>query len=339
MSFIWPFMLFSLLLIPVLIGLYFRLLQRRRQAVAALGPLGMVQNSTGRELGQRRHLPPLLFLFGLTLLLLGLARPEMIVNLPRIEGTVILAFDVSSSMMADDLEPTRIEAAKAAAQAFVENQPSTIMIGVVAFSNGGLVVQPPTNDQAAVLTTIERLSPEGGTSLGHGIFTSLNAIAGEAISIDVPSNDEASDDDSAPEASGQPIQIGDYSSAVILLLSDGENTGPPDPMEVAQVAAEAGVRIYPVGIGSPQGTVLQIDGFNILTQLNETTLQEIASLTNGFYYRAEDEESLQEIYENIDVQLTITGEKMEVTSIVAGVSLLLLLIGGALSLLWFGRVP
>ena len=110
-------------------------------------------------------------------------------------------------------------------------------------------------------------------------------------------------------------------------------------MEVAQVAAEAGVRIYPVGIGSPQGAVLEIDGYNILTQLNETTLQEIASLTNGFYYHAEDEETLREIYENIDLQLAITGEKMEITSIVAGASLLLLLIGGALSLLWFGRVP
>ncbi len=123
------------------------------------------------------------------------------------------------------------------------------------------------------------------------------------------------------------------------MLTDGENTAPPDPLEIAQLAAEAGVRIYPVGIGSEEGAVLEIEGFNILSQLDEATLQEIASVTNGFYYHAEDEETLQEIYENIDLQLTIKGEKTEVTSIVAGISLLFFLAGGALSLLWFGRVP
>jgi Ca-activated chloride channel family protein len=289
----------------------------------------MVQNSSGGEIGKHRHLPPAFFMLGLTLLLIGLARPEMIVNLPRVEGTAILAFDISNSMMADDLEPTRIEAAKAAARTFVENQPSTILIGVVAFSNGGLVVQTPTDDQAAVLATINRLSPQGGTSLGQGIFTSLNAIAGEAITIDEDSIEEGV----------RSIEIEDYSSAVVVLLTDGENTEPPDPLEIAQVAAEAGVRIYPVGIGSPEGSVIEVDGFSILTQLDETTLQQIASLTNGVYHYAEDEESLQEIYQNIDLQLTINEEKMEITSIMAGISMLLFLIGGLLSLFWFGRVP
>lgn len=329
MSFIWPLMLLSLLLVPLLVGLYFRLLHRRQRATADLGPLGMVQSSSGSKIGNHRHVPPTFFLLGLTLLLFGLARPEMIVSLPRVEGTAILAFDISNSMAADDLEPTRIEAAKAAARAFVENQPPTILIGVVAFSNGGLVVQTPTDDQAAVLATIDRLSPQGGTSLGQGIFTSLHAIAGEAITID-----ETSLEDGA-----QSIQIEDYSSAVVVLLTDGENTEPPDPLEIAQVAAEAGVRIYPVGIGSLEGTVVEVDGFSILTQLDEMTLQQIASLTNGVYHHAEDEESLQEIYQNIDLQLTINEEKMEVTSFVAGISMLLLLTGGLLSLFWFGRVP
>jgi Ca-activated chloride channel family protein len=329
MSFIWPLMLLTLLIVPLLIGLYILLLQRRKQFLAELGTMGMVQNSSGHELGLRRHAPPTFFLLGLTFLLIGMARPEMMVSLPRTEGTVILAFDVSNSMKADDLEPTRIDAAKAAARAFVENQPRTIMIGVVAFSNGGLIVQQPTFDQAAVLSTIERLSSQGGTSLGQGIFTSLNAIAGEAIAID-----EASLDEDLPS-----IQIENSSAAVVLLLTDGENTELPDPLEIAQVAAEAGVRIYPVGIGSQEGSVIQVDGFNILTQLNERTLQEIASLTNGSYYHAEDEETLQEIYESIDLQLTINGEKSEVTSIVAGISLLFLLIGGSLSLRWLGRLP
>lgn len=329
MSFIWPWMLLTLFSVPLLIGLYIRLLRRRRQATTGLGPLGMIQNRSGREIGRRRHVPPVFFLLGLAILFFGLARPEMVVNLPRVEGTAILAFDVSNSMAADDLEPSRIEAAKTAARTFIESQPRTIQIGVVAFSNGGLVVQQPTGDQAAVLAAVDRLSPQGGTSLGQGIFTSLNAIAGKSVAVD----------EVALEEDLQPIQLEDYSSAVVVLLSDGENTGPPDPLEIAQVAAESGVRVYTVGIGSPEGALLQLDGFNILSQLDETSLQQIASVTNGAYFQAGDVESLQEIYRDIDLQLTISGEKMEVTAIVAGLGLLLLLIGGALSLLWFGRAP
>lgn len=323
-------MLFSLLLVPLLVGLYLWLLQRQRQAVIDLGPLGVLQNSSGKEIGKRRHIPPAIFLIGLTLLLLASARPETDISLPRVEGTVILAFDVSGSMNADDLEPTRMEAAKVAARTFVENQPSTIMIGVVAFSGGGVVVQPPTDDQAAVLSTIDRLNPEGGTSLGQGIFASLSAIAGQAIAID---------DEATPEAQTVASQIGHFPSAVVVLLSDGEDTASSNPLEIAQIAADTGVRIFPVGIGSPEGAVLEIDGFKVVTQLNETPLQEIASLTNGAYYNAEDEESLRDIYQNIDLQLTIRAEKMEITSIVAGISILLFLISGALSLFWFGRVP
>ena len=177
-------MLLTLLLLPLLVGLYLRLLGQRQQKLATLGPMGVLQDGTRRAVGNRRHLPPLLFLLGLALLLFALARPQMIVNLPRIEGTVILAFDVSRSIATGDLEPSRIEAAKTAARAFVEKQPRTIKIGVVAFSNGGLIVQQPTSDQTASSATIDRLTPQGGTSLGHGIFTSLNAIAGEAILLE-----------------------------------------------------------------------------------------------------------------------------------------------------------
>lgn len=334
MSFIWPWMLLTLLLIPVFVGLYLRLIQNRKQAAANLGPLGTVQNQSGQKMGRRRHMPALCFLLGLMFLFVGLARPEMFVNLPRVEGTVILAFDISNSMLADDLEPSRIEAAKTAARTFVENQPSTIMIGVVAFSNGGLVVQPPTSIQADILATIERLNPQGGTSLGQGIFTSLNAIAGEALAIDVAGLEEAD-----AEVDEQRVQIGSYPSSVILLLSDGENTGEPDPLAIAQVAAEASVRVYSVGIGSPEGAVIEVDGFSILSQLNEKPLQDIANLTNGSYYHAEDAEALQEIYENVDLQLTIDGQKMEVTAIIAGIGLLLFLIGALLSMIWFGRMP
>lgn len=329
MTFIWPWMLTTLSLIPIFIGVYIYLIRKRQRAAADLGPLGYLQNNMGRNLGRRQYIPQVIYLFGLTLLLFGLSRPEAVVELPRVEGTVILAFDVSNSMAAEDLEPNRISAAKSAARTFVNNQPSTIQLGVVAFSNGGLVLQPPTDDQTAVLESIDRLSPQGATSLGHGIFTSLNAIAGEPITIDPE----------ALEVDIPEVDMGHFTSAVILLLTDGENTSSPNPLEIAQLAAEAGVRIYPVGIGSTEGAVLEIEGFNIVTALNETTLQEIASLTNGTYYHAEDEETLQEIYENVDLHLTINGEKMEVTAILAGLSTLFFLLGGALSMLWYGRMP
>lgn len=329
MTFIWPRMLLTLLLVPILIGGYVWLFRKHQRMAADLGPMSLIQNSSGDRLGRRRHISPLLFMVGFTFLLFGLARPETFLDLPRVEGTVILAFDISNSMAADDMKPTRMEVAKAAARTFVENQPSTIQIGVVAFSNGGLVVQPPTDDQATVLATIDRLNPQGATSLGQGIFSSLNAIAGEAIQIDLASLEEET----------PSLDIGHYPSAVVMLLTDGENTSSPDPLEIAQLAADAGVRIYPIGIGDPEGTILEVEGFNILTQLNEPTLQEIANVTNGSYYRAENEESLQEIYKNVDLRLTISGETMETTSIFAGISLLFFLMGGALSLHWYGRMP
>lgn len=333
MTFIWPWMLPALLLVPLLVVFYLRLLRQRRETADRLGPLGIVQNRSGRVVGRRRHLPPALYLVGLTCLLFGLARPELPVSLPRVEGTVILAFDVSNSMLADDLAPNRIEAAKVAARTFVENQPSTIRIGVVAFGNGGLVVQPPTNVREDVLAAIARITPQGGTSLGQGIFTALNAVAGKPLGADaaLPEGDLP--------AEMPALEIDDYSSAVIVMLTDGENTRAPDPLDVAQLAAEAGVRIYPVGIGSADGAVLEVDGFNVVTRLDEAALEAIASVTNGAYYRAQDTEALQDIYKAIDLQLTVKGEEIEVTSILAGIAALFLLVGAGLSMIWFGRVP
>jgi Ca-activated chloride channel family protein len=335
MSFIWPSMLFSLLLIPLFAAGYVRLLKRRQEKTAVLGTMGLFQTGMGQQLGRRKHLPFAIFLLAITFLLAGFARPEMPVDLPRVEGTVILAFDVSNSMIADDLEPSRMEAAKAAARTFIEEQPPSVQIGIVAFSNGGLIVQQPTNITADLLAAVDRISPQGGTSLGQGIFTSLSAIAGEAIALD----EEALERGDLQSGNLQTVDIGYYGSAVIVMLSDGEDTTGLDPLQVAQLAANAGVRIFPIGIGRPEGTVIELDGFSVATVLNEAVLQDIADLTNGEYFYAEDTADLEEIYDNIDLQLTIRGEKMEITSIIAGVGLLLFLIGGCLSMLWFGRVP
>jgi Ca-activated chloride channel family protein len=336
MSFIWPVMLLLLLLIPLFVLLYVQLQQRRRRLAASYGSFGLLREAAGRELGRRRHIPPALFLGGLTILLLAMARPQATVSLPRIEGTIILGFDVSGSMAADDLKPTRMEAAKTAAREFVEHQPSTVQIGIVAFSDGGFTVQTPTNDQEAILATINRLSPQRGTSLGQGILASLNTIA--ALNAEPTPSPEAGQTPT-PAPSPTPVPEGTYLPAAIILLTDGENNQEPDPLVVAQAAADRGVRIYTVGIGSAAGTTLHVEGFTVHTQLDEATLQQISQLTDGLYYNAENEEELRAIYENLNPQLVVKPEKMEVTSIFAGAGIFIFLIGGAFSLLWFSRLP
>jgi Ca-activated chloride channel homolog len=327
MSFIWPHMLVLLVLAPLLVAGYVSLVRSRARRTAELAAQGFVPTAPARRRRRLRHVPFGFFLTALVLLLFALARPEVSLALPHREGTVILAFDVSNSMMAKDLEPTRMDAAKAAAKTFVAKQPDSIKIGVVAFSDGALVTQEPTNVQADVDAAIDRLTPMGGTSLGQGIYTSLTAIAGHPISVD-------------PEALAgniDDLDIGFLGGAVVL-ISDGENTSSPDPMKVAELAAVAGVRVYPVGIGSADGTVVDIGGFQVATALDEDELTQIASTTGGTYYHAQDADALAGIYKHIDLHITSQTKKQEATGVVTGISTALLLIGATLSLVWFGRL-
>lgn len=333
MSFIWPAMLILLVLVPLFIGLYLRLQRRRRLFAARYGSLGIVQAAAGQPLGRRRHIPPALFLAGLTILLIGLARPQALISLPRVEGTVILAFDVSGSMAAEDMQPTRMEAAKAVARDFVQRQPNSVQIGVVAFSDGGFAVQAPTNDQGAILAAINRITPQRGTSIGQGILASLNTIA--ARTEQAPRRYSTL----APTQTPTPVPAGSNTSAMIVLLTDGENNGPPDPLAAAQAAADRGVRIYTVGIGSVAGTTLHVNGFTVHTSLDEATLQQISRSTEGAYYNAQSQDDLRAIYQNLGLQLVIKPEETEITALFAGVGILFLLLGGACSLLWFSHVP
>jgi Ca-activated chloride channel family protein len=255
-----------------------------------------------------------------------------------VEGIVILAFDVSGSMSATDFEPTRMEAAKEVGREFVKRQPGTVKVGVVSFSDNGFSMQLPTNDQEAILASIDRLRPERGTSLANGIIISLNTIANATgqppiLGMDV----QLPDASSSPPTPAPVSDVND--SAVIVLITDGENNMNPDPLEAAQFAADRGVRIHTIGVGSSAGTELEVNGFKVFTQLDEATLQQIAEITDGNYYNAQTEEDLQTIYENIDPQLVIVEEKTEVTAIFAGASILILLFAGMLSLLWFSHVP
>ncbi|HEX5501260.1 MAG TPA: VWA domain-containing protein [Thermomicrobiales bacterium] len=332
MSFIWPAMLLSLLALPLLVAFYLRVQRRRRALAARYGSLGLVQGAAGR----RRHVPPALSLLGLAFLAVALARPQTVVSLPSVAGTVVLAFDVSGSMAADDVKPTRMDAAKAAARAFVERQPPTVRIGVVAFSDGGLSVQPPTADRDTVLAAIGRLTPQRSTSLANGILASLNVIA---VAESNQSPNYYSDRTPTPAPTPTPVPPGTHASAAIVLLTDGENTAPPDPLAAAQAAADRGVRIYTVGVGSAAGTTLHVDGFAVHTQLDEATLQQIARRTDGAYYSATDAQGLRAVYDQLGTRFVIEPRRLEVTALFAGAGFLVLLLGGACSLLWFGRVP
>lgn len=334
-TFLWPALLWLLLLILPVVALYVRMQIRRRRRAASQGSFGLLQQASGKGPGARRHIPSVFFLFGLAILIVAMARPQMVVSLPRVEETVILAFDVSGSMAAADMEPTRMEAAKAIARDFVRHQPITVQIGVVAFSETGFSVQPPSNDQQAILASINRIEPQRGTSLASGIQVSLDAIAKYLGQVPEDSADFAPELLPTPT----PMPPGTYSSAVIVLLSDGENNVNPDPLTAAQAAADRGVRIHTVGLGSATGITLEVNGFSVHTQLDEALLQQIAQMTGGTYHNAVNEEDQRAIYANINPQVVVKAEKMEATALFAGLSLLFLLVGGALSLLWFGRLP
>ena len=328
MSFIWPWVLVSLLAMPVCVFVYVRLQRKRSRDAAGLGTLGIVWEGVVVQAGWRRHVPPIIFLVGLALLATASARPLLALPLPRMEGTVLLTFDISASMAADDVKPTRMGAAKLVGKALVQQRPSSARIGVVAFGEGGLVVQPPTDDDEALVATIDRLVPQSGTSLGRGILTALNLVAPEA---------DLSSGDTGPIDRGTPVDA--LAPAVIVLLTDGENMAPPDPLEAAQMAIDRGVRVHTVGLGTSEGTVVEVDGFNLFTRLNEPILQEIALLTEGVYFKLEGLDDAPPVYEELETEFVVESREVEVTSAFGGISALLLLAGGALSLLWFGRVP
>ena len=328
MSFIWPWVLVSLVGLPVCVLVYVNLQRRRSASASRLGTLGGVQGDSATLAGMRRHVPPIILLVGVALLAFASARPEVTLPLPRMEGTVILAMDVSSSMAADDVEPTRMDAAKTVARALVERRPDSAVTGVVAFGEGGLIVQPPTGDEEALYATIDRLTPQSGTSLGRGLLTALNVASPERE----PGSVEASDADGSEPR-------GPFAPAMIILLTDGENTDPPEPTEIAQMAIDRGVRVHTVGVGTEQGAVIEVEGFNLFTQLNEPVLREISLLTEGDYFRLEDMDDIAAVYEELETEFVVESREVEVTSVVGGISALLLLASGALSLFWFGRVP
>jgi len=327
MTFEWPLLLWSLALVPIMLGLYV-LAQRRRRAYAVrFTNLALLREVVGRRPGVRRHIPPLFFLLGLVALLVSLARPSAVIAVPRDESDVMLAIDVSGSMAASDLRPTRMDAARQAAETFVQSLPADTRVGLVSFNNRAQLDAPLTRDHAAVLSAIKRLQAGGGTAIGDGLGLAIDAIQRGADDTSAPSGTTAS------QATGSETRRG----GTIVLLSDGASSVGQPPEQAANRAVAAGVTVQTVGIRQ-RNSGARVNG-NIPVDLDERTLQQIARTTGGEYFYAAQSTDLQKIYASISSQVNWTEERTEVTALVSAFGTVLVLAGGLFSLRWLHGLP
>ncbi|MDI6101376.1 VWA domain-containing protein [Actinoplanes sp. NEAU-A12] len=326
MTFLYPALIAVAVVITAAAVTGYLALQKRR--AAGLRAAGFTSLTGG---GVRRHLPYALLLAALPVMLTGLARPQAEVAVPRVAGTVLLAFDISNSMSADDVAPSRLGAAQEAAKAFVEDQPDTVDVGVLVFGDQALLTQAPTDDHAAAVAAIGRVTPSGGTSLGQAILVALGTITGKPVSL--PPGQGA-----AGTAAPAPADLGYWPSATIVVFSDGEETGGPDVRAAAELAAAAGVRIQTVGVGTAKGATVEVDGFQLGTALDETLLTTVAQVTGGAYQQAGDAAALTDSTKSIDLRLTTEKEPLELTAPFAAAALVLLTLGGLLGVRWHGRI-
>jgi Ca-activated chloride channel homolog len=345
MTFLWPEMLWLLLIVPLLVAGYFYLLRRKQESALRYASLSMVKEAIGVQ-RFRRHIPPLLFLFALIAMLAAIARPAAVVTLPSQHQTIILAMDVSGSMRAVDVQPNRISAAQAAAKAFVAEQPANVRIGVVSFAATASVVQTPTQNRDDIIGAIDRFQLQRGTAIGSGIIVSLATIFPDA-GIDVSSLiygrsasrgmplDQAGKAEKPPF---KPVPPGSYTSAAIILLTDGQRTTGPDSMEAARMAADRGVRIFTVGIGTTKGETIGYEGWSMRVRLDEDTLKAIADMTRGQYFYAGTATDLKKVYESLNSRFLLEKKDMEISALFAAAAALTGLASALLSLLWFNRI-
>jgi Ca-activated chloride channel family protein len=320
MSFASPFVLWGLLAVPLALVGYWLVQRRRIKYAARFTNLDLLANVVDASPGRRRHVPALLALASLAALIVAMARPQDVVAVPRDDATVLLTMDTSASMTATDVAPTRLEAAKSASTSFLDMVPDRFRVGLVSFSSIVSVLQEPTEDRDAVRSALDTLEGDVGTALGDAIV--------ESVAL-------------APEREEQ--QSGDPPLFAILLLSDGANSVGRDPLSVVDEAQEAGVPIYTIAFGTPNGTIEITNDFGV-TQTYDVppdpeTLRQIAEETGGRFFEAPTEADLEAVYEEIGSQVSLEEEERELTAAFAGAGAVLLLLGAGLSALWFGRIP
>jgi Ca-activated chloride channel homolog len=341
MTFAWPEMLWFMLALPLLLGAYLWILQRKKKQAVRYASLTMVREAMGVGQRIRRHVPPALFFLALAAMLLALARPQATITLPTQHETVILAMDISGSMRATDVEPNRLVAAQNAAKQFVSEQPENVRVGVVAFAGTATVAQAPTRNREDVIAAIDRFQLQRATAIGSGIIVSLAAIFPDQ-GIDVGTLTYGADNSRKTDKTGppalKPVPPGSYSSAVIILLTDGQRTTGPDSIMAAKMAAERGVRVYTVGVGTPEGKIIGFEGWSMRVRLDEETLKGIANITHGEYFYAGNAVDLNKVYQTLNAKLVMERKKTEVTALFSGLAALLAVVSAALSLAWFHRI-
>ena len=338
MDFLWSGLLLLLLLLPALVAVYVWSLRRRRPSGVRYSSLSLVRDAMPGSSRLRRHVPFALFVAALGALVIAMARPVVILAVPTNQTTIILTIDVSGSMCSSDIPPSRLEAAEAAAAAFIKNQSSTTQIGIVAFSGFAEVVQSPTNDQTALLDALHSLATGRRTAIGDGILASIDAISQIDPSV------AKSQTDSSTGTPVAPVPKGDYAPDIVVLLTDGaNNTGTP-PLDAAQQAADRGVRVYTIGFGTADGGAFSPTcapqfvgreppgggGFGqggvsggFPRGIDEATLKQIADLTGGTYYPAESASQLESVFGNLPTNLITKHEVTEISVAFVGLGALL----------------
>ncbi len=346
MTFLWPQFLWLLLTLPLLVLLYLWLLRRRRALALRYASLSIVKEALGKGPGLRRHVPPVLFLLALAAMLLAAARPFAVVTLPSDQETIILAMDVSGSMRATDVKPNRLVASQVAAKAFLEELPRKVRVGIVAFAGTAQVVQPPTLSREDLVAAIDKFQMQRATAIGSAIVIALAELfPDQGIDLDTVARasgrPRAMAIDAAPKEPQKeftPVAPGSYNSAAIILLTDGQRTTGVDTLEAAKMAADRGVRIYTVGIGTVDGETIGFEGWSMRVRLDEETLKKVALQTQGEYFYAGTAENLRAVYEKLGSRLTVEKKETEISGLLALAAAVLALLSGGLSLLWFNRV-
>ena len=346
MSFQWPELLWGLAVLPLLALLYAWLQRRRKRLALKYANLSLVREAMARGAGWRRHLPPALLLVAIALMVVATARPEGEVLLPTRQETIILAIDVSGSMKATDVQPTRLAAAQEAARAFIADLPKSTKVGLVAFAGTASLVQPPTNAKEDLFAAIDRFQLQRGTAVGSGILVSLKTILPD-VEFDLRSQNPRPKPDGARmlgdptkerKEPPKPVEPGTHASAVIVLLTDGQTTTGPDPVESAKMAAERGVRVYTVGVGTPKGEIIGAEGWSMRVRLDEDALKNISNLTRGEYFYAGSSGDLKKVYEGLSTRFSFEKKAIEITAIFAAAAALVTILAAALSVLWFHRI-
>ena len=357
MTFLWPELLWLLLVVPAAVAAYLWVLQRKKKLAVRYASLSMVKDALGAGNRLRRHIPPVLFLIALTLMLVAIARPAAVVTLPSQHEIIILAMDVSGSMRATDVQPNRLTAAQEAARAFINDQPHNVRIGIVSFAGTAAVVQPPTENREDLLAAIDRFTLQRGTAVGSGILVSLKTIFPE-VEFDLGRTNpriNASDTGRGrpfgrgkgvdkdppkdpPKDADKPAQPGSYQSAAIILLTDGQTTTGPDPIEAAKMAADRGVRVYTVGIGTVAGEIIGAEGWSMRVRLDEDALKQIANVTRADYFYAGTSTDLKKIYQGMNARMMLKKQQTEITALVVAAAAIIATLAAGLSLMWFNRL-